>query len=308
MPMNGDIFQRAFACSAMRHSDVVIGISGPEWAGFLRMDPLFSPYVQKAHFIDMGADPLYFQMLPNRAVPPHERGVIFVGHSGFPKAPALLEEVRRLLPQVRFGWIGRGSGLLGFEQLGVMDMGKEPARQLLSDYHIVVNVSHADANPTVLLEGMLLGLMPVSTRHSGWSGSQGVVQATDRSPGEIAKTIARVQTESERSFLEALKGNRSRAVREFSWERFEEQLWDAVLCLPPATSAATAPQPSDDLRIRVVEMAAHGVSRTNFLRWELTSLMGKARSRMSAVGRMRLVKPGTEGLPRKTQVSSKLTS
>lgn len=286
---------------------MVIGISGPEWAGFLEMDPLFSPYVQKAHFLDMGADPLYFQMLPNRAVPPHERGVIFVGHSGFPKSPALLEEVRKLLPQVRFGWIGRGSRLLGFEQLGVMDMAREPARRLLSEFHIVVNVSHADANPTVLLEGMLVGLMPVSTRHSGWSGSQGVVQATDRSPREIARAIARVRLESETSFLGALEENRSRAVREFSWQRFEEQLWDALLCLPLTTSAATAPQLSDDLRIRVVEMAAHGVSRTNFLRWELTSLVGKARSRMSAVGRMRLVKPGAERLPRNTQVSSKLT-
>jgi hypothetical protein len=286
---------------------MVIGISGPDWAGFLEMDPLFSPYVQKAHFLDMGADPLYFQMLPNRAVPPHERGVIFVGHSGFPKSPALLEEVRKLLPQVRFGWIGRGSRLLGFEQLGVMDMAREPARRLLSEFHIVVNVSHADANPTVLLEGMLVGLMPVSTRHSGWSGSQGVVQATDRSPREIARAIARVRLESETSFLGALEENRSRAVREFSWQRFEEQLWDALLCLPLTTSAATAPQLSDDLRIRVVEMAAHGVSRTNFLRWELTSLVGKARSRMSAVGRMRLVKPGAEGLPRNTQVSSKLT-
>ena len=167
-------------------------------------------------------------------------------------------------------------------------MGKEPARRLLSDYHIVVNVSHADANPTVLLEGMLLGLMPVSTRHSGWSRSQGVIQARDRSPREIAKAITRVQAESGTSFFEALKENRSRAIREFSWEMFEEQLWEVILGLPPAMSAATAPQASDDLRIRVIEIAAHGVSRTNFLRWELMSLMGRIRKRMSMVGRMRM--------------------
>ena len=307
MPINGDIFQRAFACGAMRRSDAVIGISGPEWAGFMQMDPLFSPYIQKARFLDMGSDPDHFRMLPNRAVPPSERGVVFVGHSGFPKSPALLEEVRRLLPEVRFGWVGRGSGLSGFDHLGALDIAQEPARRLLSDYHIVVNVSHADANPTVLLEGMLLGLMPVSTRHSGWSRSQGVVQARDRSPREIARAIAHVQIESEASFCESLEKNRSRAIRDFSWERFEDQLWDVIHDLPLATSASTAPQRSDDLRIRAIEMTAHGISRTNFLRWELTSLMGKARSRISVVERMRPVKPGSEGLRHKAHVGSKLT-
>ena len=277
MPMNGDLMQRAFASKALSEADKILALAGPEWQAYLEIDPQYQMYVHKTHFLDMAAAPEFFPLLPNRDCPPHRRGVLYVGHSHHPKASPTLRAIRHQFPDRRFAWLGSGPPLEGFEHPEFGDLTSSSARAFMSNFHVIVNVSSADANPTTLLEGMFLGLLPVSTRHSGWSELQGIIHANDRSVAALTASI-RMALDMPRETLEKrIHDNRDRALRQFTWEEFGRRVWE-IISQPIQEPLADLGR-SDARRLRAIESFAAGISRVNPVRLSVARWVSLARSR-----------------------------
>lgn len=222
-PFSGDIFQYAFAYDAMSRSDQVAGIMGPEWFRYIAMDPLLRNVRSKIVPVDLAIEPAYFPLLSNRQEEPSRRGVVYIGHTGRYKAPEYLSAIREYLPETRFAWLGPGSQELpGFERLGYKAIASQEARELLADYHVLLSVGHADANPTTVLEALCLGLVPLTTPGSGWSQEQGVVHVPAGDPRGAASIIEAVLSREPSAFSETVHRNRVNVMRDFSWSRFTE--------------------------------------------------------------------------------------
>lgn len=222
-PMNGDIFQYAFAYQAMLQSDLVFPIMGPEWADYLDLDPQFALLRRKMKPLDLAISADSFRLLHNRNVAPADRRVLYIGHTGNYKAPAYLEAIRAEMPDIEFGWIGAGKrGLKGFTEHGRIPTYSQEGREILSRYHLLLSVGHADANPTTVLESMSLGLLPITTRGSGWSEFQGVHHIPYGEPREASASLREFLSIPIDEYCTLLRGNRERVEKEFGWSNFTD--------------------------------------------------------------------------------------
>lgn len=222
-PTNGDIFQYAFAYQAMLQSDLVFPIMGPEWANFIDLDPQFALLRRKIKPLDLAIKAEFFSPLPKRNVVPAERRVLYIGHTGNYKAPAYLEAIRAEMPDVEFGWMGAGKhSLKGFTEHGRIPTYSQEGREILSNYHFLLSVGHADANPTTVLESMSLGLLPITTRGSGWSERQGVHHIPFAAPREAAAFLRAMLRMPTDEYCALLRENRQRVESEFGWSNFTD--------------------------------------------------------------------------------------
>jgi hypothetical protein len=233
LPLNGDIFQFAFAYKSIARSDETLGIMGPEWAGYLDLDPQMRAVRHKITPVDLAIDASLFPLLPNRAPHPRQRRVIYIGHTGNYKSPEYLEAIRKRLPDVEFGWLGRGSRqLAGFTPLGYVQSDSQAGRDVLADYHFLLSVGHADANPTTVLESLAVGIIPLTTRGSGWGEHQGVVRIPSGDPHQAAMAIRRMVNLDGVELQTRMAANRELVEQQFSWSRFTDVVLNSVGHLP----------------------------------------------------------------------------
>jgi len=228
-PMSGEVFQYAYAYESMLKADVVLAIMGPEWADYASLNPDLRAIHSKLCFLDLAIDASLFPVLDDRATYPSARAILYVGHTGGYKSPEYLEEIRRLLPHRKFGWIGSGEReLSGFVQHGVQDLQSGDARRILNGYHILLMAGYGDANPTAVIEGMALGLLPACTRGTGWSTNQGVVRIPSTSAREAAEIIESLATMDSDAFVARINKNRRLVEGNFHWASFAAKVISAL--------------------------------------------------------------------------------
>lgn len=238
-PFNGDPLQVGYLTPWMRYADAFAAICGPEWEDqidftfFARWKPIFRR-------LDLGVDASAFPMRPTISAPSHDRGVLYVGNGGRAKDLPYLQQVRDLMPNTRFGWIG-GDGrakLRDFETYGEVEMSSAVAREIAYSYDVLITLGSADANPTTVLEAQALGLAPVTTRTSGWSEGQGVIHVPRAAPDQVVATLNRVLDWPRQSYESFVLENRNRVVQLYNWDAFTETLSRVVTDLEDRPSVA----------------------------------------------------------------------
>lgn len=235
-PFNLDPLQVGFLQPWIDRVDGFLAVSGPKWRELIPYSP-FAHWQPKMTFLDMAIDARRFPFsVSNR--PDGKRRVLFIGHSGWTKNPLALQEVRRLLPDVEFGWVGSGTGLEGFTPLGFLDLSTQKGQDLVLGYDVTISLGHADANPTTVLESMCLGLLPVVSETSGWVEDQGVITVPYARPDVIAARLRTILKMDAVEWNNRLTMNRERVERHFNWDGFSAQVAGA-LASPPSREVTT---------------------------------------------------------------------
>jgi glycosyltransferase involved in cell wall biosynthesis len=235
-PFNLDPLQVGFIQPWIDRVDGFLAVSGPKWRELLPFSP-FAHWQPKMTFLNMAVDAGRFPFsISSRTY--GKRRVLFIGHSGWTKNPLALQEVRRLLPDIEFGWAGSGTGLEGFTPLGFLDLSTQTGQRLVRGYDVTISLGHADANPTTVLESMCLGLLPVVSETSGWVEGQGVITVPYSRPDVIAATLRVVLGMDEVEWSNRLTMNRERVERHFNWDGFSAQV-AGTLAAPPSHEVTT---------------------------------------------------------------------
>lgn len=247
-PFNLDPLQVGFVQPWIDRVDGFLAISGPKWKELLPFSP-FAHWQPKMTFLDMAIDAERFPFsMTDR--PSGRRRVLFIGHSGWTKNPLALQEVRRLLPDVEFGWAGSGTGLEGFTSLGFLDLSTQEGQDLVRGYDVTISLGHADANPTTVLESMCLGLLPVVSETSGWVEDQGVITVPYSRPDLIAARLRMVLEMGSIEWNNRRTMNRERVERRFNWAVFSKQV-ASTLASPPSNELTTP----DSHSLRAIRVA-----------------------------------------------------
>jgi len=216
-PWNGDAATGPYAMTRMLPAlrgglDLFLGICGPYWAARPPQGVAFRA-------VDMAADVACFPAQPRRSAPTGHRRYLYAGCTVPDKGTALLEQIIALMPGARWGHVGYGQ-VAGCHEFGYVPVESPAWREIVDQFDFVVSPGLADANPTVLLEGALCGLIPICTRTSGWD----CWPLISSDPVVAAAELLRWQWEE----LEEHQ-RKCRAIAEsYTWGRFTRPVLEAV--------------------------------------------------------------------------------
>ena len=223
-----DLRQVAFEDPLVPHCDLILAITGPYWYRTLQ-DSLCSHWRPKMIQLDLAIDRSDFPPLKTSFSAVGKRRVLYIGHTGRGKNTPYLSEIAGLLPNVEFGWIGRGARpIRGFTALGPVDFGSQTGKDLVAHYDFFLTVGNADANPATILEAMAWGLIPICTPTSGYDGIPGI-RNVPGDDAEVAAAELRRLLGADESILVALQADNWQLLNaHFTWDRFAAQVTAAI--------------------------------------------------------------------------------
>ena len=225
---HGDPRQIAFEDSIVPECDLLLAITGPYWFRTVGQS-LCSHWRPKMVHLDMAVIRADYPPLKDSFGAPGRRRVLYIGHSGRGKNTPYLTQIAALLPDIEFGWIGRGARAIdGLKPLGFVDYDSTAGRELLGQFDIFLTVGDADSNPTTILEAMAWGLIPACTPTSGYSGIESIANVPVGDAAGAA-TVVRGLIEVDEADLRAVQAANWRLLdTHYTWDRFAAQVVDAI--------------------------------------------------------------------------------
>ena len=209
-----------------RQADAFFAICGPAWAE-KQITSRYAHLSEKFVHVDMAIDTENWPPLNKVFAEPEKRKFAYIGSSLALKGTPFLEHLAARRPH-EIGWIGASKWVKSnADCTNYLDLGTQSGREALSQYDFVVSPGRSDANPTVLLEAMSLGLLPICTRESGYDDTEHFYSLEY---GDIKKgltLLSSLQALSNDELVRRQDENYS-FVKTYSWDRFKRSVSDRI--------------------------------------------------------------------------------
>jgi glycosyltransferase involved in cell wall biosynthesis len=219
----------AFADSFLDRCDMVLAITGNYWFNSVS-NSIYSHWRPKMVHLDLAVERTDFPIVKRSFNPPSKRRFLYIGNSTWMKNPGYLSAIANTMTEAQISWIGKGrwGGIPGVVPLGYHDFSTEEARQLLSTYDFMITTSHADANPTTILESMAWGLIPVCTPESGYNNYPGIVNIPLQDVKKAVGILRELQYLPDTTLHAMQELNWGTLDRHFNWDRFMQQVVEVI--------------------------------------------------------------------------------
>ena len=226
---HGDLRQVAAWDTVLPHCDAHLAITGNYWMRTLPESP-FAHWAPRTIHLDLAVDRRDFPPIKTDFHPPGRRRFLYIGSTVWVKNTGYLSQLARALPDTEFAWMGQSRRpIAGFRALGPQNFSQPEARRLVADYDFILTAGFSDANPTVVLEGMAWGLIPVCTPQSGYEGYAGIPNIPLRDPVGAVAVLQRLQQAPAHELQAMQAANGQLLDQHFNWDRFARQVQDALL-------------------------------------------------------------------------------
>ena len=228
-PYNHDKFQVAFIDPLIRRSDRYLAITGNYWFSSIGSS-IFAHWLPKMIHLDLAVDRNDFPPIKKQFNPPGGRRFVYIGGCFSGKNVSYLTEVAHLLKgETEIAWAGHGrTGITGLHPLGFVDFSTVSGRETISRYDFLLTVGRADANPATILEAIAWGLIPVCTPQSGYTGYAGIINVPLDDAIAVAAILRELQQRPDEDLHRLQRLNWELLDSHFSWDRFAEQVVDAI--------------------------------------------------------------------------------
>jgi len=236
---HGDLRQVAAWDTVLPYCDAHLAITGNYWMRTLPASP-FAHWAPRTTPLDLAVDRRDFPPVKTSFAPPGQRRFLYIGNTAWVKNTGYLSALARARPEYAFAWMGQSRHpIAGFRALGARDFSQPASRSMLADYDFILTAGFSDANPTVVLEGMAWGLIPICTPQSGYEGYPGIPNIPLQDLAGACAVLDRMQQTDATSLRALQAGNWSLLDAHFTWDRFADQVRAALLdqgraALPPA--------------------------------------------------------------------------
>jgi glycosyltransferase involved in cell wall biosynthesis len=220
--------QMYFVEPYVRQADAFFAICGPVWAGKLEKSS-YSHLRSKFVHLDMAIDCADWSPLEKVFNPPGSRKFAFIGSSLALKGTPFLEHLAARRSKNEIGWIGASSWVKSnAECVEFLDLNSESGRKSLSHFDFVISPGRSDANPTVLLEAMSLGLIPICTKESGYDDPAHFYSLRYGNVSEAGILLDNLQSLATEELVLRQSQNFT-FVKTYSWDRFTSTVCDKIL-------------------------------------------------------------------------------
>ena len=160
--------QMYFVEPYVRDADAFFAICGPAWVDKLE-ESNYSHLKRNFIQLDMAITSDDWPPLGRTFSEPGNRRFAYIGSSLALKGTPFLEHLAARRPKNEIGWVGASSWVKSnAECIEYLDLNTQNGRDVLAQFDFVLSPGRSDANPTVLLEAMSSGLIPICTKESGY--------------------------------------------------------------------------------------------------------------------------------------------
>lgn len=236
-PMIPHIQTVGFLDDLVRTCDSFFAFMGVPWYETVEFSA-FRSWLPKIARLDLGVDRISYPKIKTAFAPKGRRAILYVGNTSRAKGIEYLESLAKASPAWRFGWMGSGEQISGFYSHGFQRTDQEEARMIAAEYDFFLSTGTADANPTTVLEAMSWGLVPFTTRTSGYDSRDGVV-SLPMDPSAGLELLTSYQYIEESELLRRQAENFSRLESRFSWSKIVEGISREVIAGASRTGPST---------------------------------------------------------------------
>lgn len=176
--------------------------------------------------IDLAIDLDHFKLIKTKFNKPGERKFLYIGNNHYSKNLEYFIALAKKISPSLFGSINTKINFINnFHEY--IDFSNPESLEIIKDYDFLLMTGKSDPNPTVILEAMAWGLVPISTKGSGYIEKDGVILLT----GELQKDVRileKYQNIIEEDLLKIQSKNLKILKNEFNWLRFANQIIELI--------------------------------------------------------------------------------
>lgn len=218
----------AYLEHVVSHVDKFAAITGKFWSKQLEM----SPYVRwKSRFfpVELAVNTQDFPHLKPTFNPKGQRRFLYIGNSDPCKNLQYFALIANRFGATSFGTIG--AEVSEIQCHGTLDFSRAISKQIVAAYDFLLLTSSADANPTVVLEAMAWGLLPICTPECGYTEADGVIIIPSCEVEKVVSMLETLNNAKNEYLLDLQMRNQSLIRRVFSWEQFCGRIQE-IIALP----------------------------------------------------------------------------
>lgn len=215
-PYTTNINQVGYLFKVLPHCHKFIAICGKYWFKKARFS-YFKKWLPIMVQHDMAINSRDYPFLKKNFNKKNKRKFLYIGNDSVEKNLDYLKYLANSSNPNNFSTIG--AKIVGLKNYGYCDLKKKKSKKIISNYDFLIMTSKFDANPTVILEAISFGLIPVVTHECGFSNIKGVINLKLNNLDYNLKLINKLQTLSEKK-LKLIQKNGMKIVKTSNWKNF----------------------------------------------------------------------------------------
>ena len=171
-PYTTNIYQVGFLFKVLPYCDKFIAICGNYWFNKARFS-YFKKWLPIMVQQDMAINSKDYPFLKKNFNKKNRRKFLYIGNDATEKKLRYLKYLAGRLNTKNFSTIG--AKIDGLKNYGYLNLKSNKSKKIISNYDFLILTSKYDANPTVILEAISFGLIPVVTHECGFSNMRGII-------------------------------------------------------------------------------------------------------------------------------------
>lgn len=230
-PYNEDPKQMCHLYDLIPKCDLFISICGSYWFNRVKKSP-FKSWKPKMLQLDLGLDRKEYPFFKKNINKKFNRKFIYIGndysYNNFAKNTNYLKNIINKMGSKNFA--SAGNKKIADEKFyGWLDFTKKSSLQKIKNYDFLIHVSKNDANPSIILEAISWGLIPIITKGCGYDEFSKKLFIPNNQTLQAVKKIKKFQEISNKTLIEIQKENLNILKKKFNWKRFRNTIRQAIL-------------------------------------------------------------------------------
>lgn len=201
--------------------DKFLAITASFWEKSIKTSK-FNKFSKKIFPINLGININDFPFVKTYIKKPQNRKILYIGNKNPCKNIDYLVQVAKKIGLSKFGSIG--AVIPGFKNYGSLDFSKKESLDIIKEYDYLILLSYADACPTVVLEAMSWGLIPMTTQECGFVSNDGTNIIASNDCDAAVCQIKSILNYSLQCFKKIQRENLAILKKDYSWTKFEKVL------------------------------------------------------------------------------------
>ena len=215
-PFTTNLLQVGFLINVLPYCDLFISICGKFWHTKIK-DSKFKIWNRIIKQIDMGIDRNDYPFIKKKFNEKKKRKFLYIGNSTVEKNLNYLSKLAKATDSSKFSSIG--ANVEGIRNYGYLNLKKKFSLQIIKNYDFLILTSSYDANPTVILEALSFGLIPVVTNECGFSKMKGIINIDLKNIKKNQKLIFKLQNVQSKN-LKKIQKYGSDILQKSTWDKF----------------------------------------------------------------------------------------
>jgi hypothetical protein len=207
----------AYLEHVIHNVDKFIAITGRYWVKNIEITT-FNRWRHKFLPLDLAVDREQFPSIKSQYGKPGRRTFLYIGNGDPCKNLSYLREIAVKYDPIRFATIG--ASIPGIKAYGFLNFSKGQAKEIIKKYDFLIITSYADANPTVVLESMSWGLLPICTPTCGYGEEDGVQLLSLTNIDHALKLITELDNMADDQLKKLRDMNNELLDQKFNWDFF----------------------------------------------------------------------------------------